>query len=254
MKLKYVDSIHNPTIKWIRKVCSNPKREGYIVFEGEHNLEEALKSEFHFHKIVLTEEKYKKWREMILGCETLIVKEDLLRAISFTKNPEGVMVLGTLKKWILEEPEANAAYLYLDEIQDPVNVGILIRSAYAFSFDGIFLGEGSADYFNPTVIARSAGAIFHIPVYTIKKVEFLRWVELNEVGLYIADCQKGEKNGKLRYFSPFVLVLGNEARGVSKEILRNNKSEIVTIPMRDGWDSLNVAAAGSILMYNLMKM
>lgn len=247
-----MDSIHNPSIKWIRKVCLNPKKEGYVVFEGEHILEEALKSDFHFHKIVITEEKYGKWEKMISGYETLIVKEELLKSISFTKKPEGIMALGILKRWILTEPERNSAYLYLDEIQDPVNVGVLIRSAYAFNFDAIFIGEGSADFYNPTVISRSAGAVFHIPIYLLKKAEFLSWAEINEVKIYVAGLVGGGKVESYIPHSPFVLALGNEARGISKEIIEKNNA-IFTVPMRQGWDSLNVAVAGSILMYELKK-
>lgn len=253
MKLKFIDSIHNPSIKWIKKVCQNPKKEGYVVFEGEHILEEALKSDFYFHRIVMTEEKYKKWKEMVLGFETLIVKEELLKAISLTKSPEGVLAVGMMKKWVLEEPRENSAYLYMDGVQDPVNVGILIRSAYAFGFDAVFFGEGSCDFFNPTVVARSAGAVFHIPVYSLKKVEFLSWAELNRVGIFVADSSKGGDIRTFFPFSSFVLVLGNEARGISKEILEKN-DKVFTITMRDGWDSLNVAAAGSILMYELKKL
>lgn len=252
MKVKFVDSIHNPSIKWIRKVCQNPKKEGYVVFEGEHTLEEALKSDFYFSKIVLTEEKYNKWKEKIFKYEVVIVKDKLLKIISFTKSPEGVLVIGNIKKEILEQPKNDSAYLYLDEIQDPVNVGILIRSAYAFNFDGVFIGDGSTDFYNPTVIGRSAGAAFHIPVYNFKKVEFLLWSELNSVEIYVAQSVNKKIETPFTPKSPFVLVLGNEARGVSKEILEKNDG-IFSIPMREGWDSLNVAAAGSILMYELKK-
>lgn len=252
MKLKFIDSIHNPSIKWIRKVCQNPKKEGYVVFEGEHILLEALKSDFYFNRIVLTEEKYQKWKEMVLDYEILIVKEELLKAISLTKSPEGVLAIGNMKKWVLDEPKENSSYLYLDAVQDPVNVGILIRSAYAFNFNAVFLGEGSADFYNPTVIGRSAGAVFHIPIYSLKKIEFLAWTELNKVGIFVADSSKGTEAKSFFPFSAFVLVLGNEARGISKEILEKN-DEVFSIQMREGWDSLNVAAAGSILMYELKK-
>ena len=141
----------------------------------------------------------------------------------------------------------------LDTLQDPGNVGTLIRSALAFNYDKIYVSESTVDVYNEKVIRASQGAIFKINVVKKELSEIYRILKNNEFeilvtsltnnSIYLEEMEKKEK---------FAIVLGNEGNGVSEVSLKNATS-IVKIRMSDKIDSLNVAVAGSIIMYNLVE-
>lgn len=245
---KFIESLNNPTIKWIRKICSNPKKEGYAVFEGEHLLEESLKSDFYISMIAITEEKYEKFKDKIGEYEVVILNEKIFESITLLKSPQGILVIGKPEQHILEPPKFDSSYLYLDDVQDPVNVGILIRSAYSFCYDGVLISKGSSDPYNSTAIARSGGAIFHIPTFILREDELLSWAKMNEIYVYVADAKGEFVTNSEEFQTPFVLILGNEGQGVSQRI-KDECHKKMAIKIKDGWDSLNVSSAGSILMF-----
>jgi RNA methyltransferase, TrmH family len=247
MRVKVIESAQNPTLKWIRKVCQDPRKEGLIVFEGEHTFEEALKSGFYFQAILMTETKLDKWKEHLSDFDVIVANDEIFSTVSLNKSPEGILVIGKMDRHILQKPADNSKYLYLDNVQDPVNVGILVRSAYAFSYDAVFVGKGSADPFNPGALARSAGAAFHIPVIDMSCENFGIWVKANGVSVIVADSSGADVSTYAGDEKPFVLVMGNEGKGVQEKI-RGFANSFVSIRMRKNWDSLNVSAAGSILM------
>lgn len=252
MREKIIESSQNPSLKWIKKVSADPRKEGFIVFEGEHTFEEALNSEFFFQAILMTRAKADKWKERLEDYEVMVVSEDLFCTASMNRSPEGILAVGKMGKRVLNKPGGDSRYLYLDCVQDPVNVGILVRSAYAFGYDAVFAGKGSSDPFNPGALARSAGAAFHIPVFEMSPENLLLWAGGNGVSLIVADAS-GEEVSRIGAISgPFVLAVGNEGRGVRPEIM-SSAEKTVSVGMREGFDSLNVSSAGSILMYQLKK-
>ncbi len=245
---KFIESLNNPTIKWIRKICSNPKKEGYAVFEGEHLLEESLKSDFFISLIAITEEKYEKFKEKLGEYEVIILSEKNFEAITLFKSPQGILVVGKPKQSILEQPKFDSSYLYLDNVQDPINVGILVRSAYSFCYDAVLLSKGSSDPYNSTAIARSGGAVFHIPTFVLREDEFIDFAKMNEIYIYVADSKGEIVTNSEEFQTPFVLILGNEGKGVSQRI-KDECHKKMAIKIKEGWDSLNVSSAGSILMF-----
>jgi RNA methyltransferase, TrmH family len=252
MRIKIVESAQNPTLKWIKKVCQDPRKEGFIVFEGEHTFEEAFRSSFFFQSIVMTEAKLEKWKEKLGDYDVLVVNDEIFNALSLNRSPEGILAVGKMKRHILPKPSNDSRYLFLDNVQDPVNVGILVRSAYAFSYDAVFVGKGSCDPFNPNALARSAGAAFHIPVFEMSFENFEVWVKANGVSVVVGDVGGVEVSEYNDDGSPAVLVMGNEGKGVQGKI-RQMADRCVSVRMRKDFDSLNVSAAGSILMHTLKK-
>lgn len=248
MRVKLVESLQNPTLKWIKKVCSDPRKEGFIVFEGEHTFEEALRSDFYFQSILMTRAKADTWKEKLGDYEVIVVDDDLFGNISLNRSPEGILAVGKMERRVLQKPGGDSCYLYLDCVQDPVNVGILIRSAYAFLFEAVLVGKGSADPFNPSALARSAGAAFHIPVFEMSPDNLILWAKANGVSVIVADASGREVSIVNKPAEPFVLVMGNEGKGVQEKI-KEIADRFVSIGMRENWDSLNVSAAGSILMH-----
>ena len=172
-----------------------------------------------------------------------IVNEEIIDKISFSQNPEGVVaVVKTL------EEKASAKMdkvVYLDNIQDPGNMGTIIRTALALNYDAIILSENCVSIYNPKVVSATKGAMFLIPILSGSILDFKndRTVitsTLNEKSISLDELEKPKS---------FILVLGNEAHGVSEEIIANS-DVFVKIPIAS-IDSLNVAVAGAIMMYHL---
>lgn len=172
-----------------------------------------------------------------------IVHEEIIDKISFSQNPEGVVaVCQTLKE---TAPQKMNKVVYLDNVQDPGNMGTIIRTALAFDYDAIILSENCVSIYNPKVVSATKGAMFLIPILTgdlskYKKDQIVIASTLNDKSIELAKLNKPES---------FILVLGNEAHGVSEEVIK--ESDIfVKIPINN-IDSLNVAVAGAILMHYL---
>ena len=174
-----------------------------------------------------------------------LVNEMIIEKISFSKNPEGVVaVCETLPN---VQPKKFNKVVYLDNVQDPGNMGTIIRTALAFNYDAIILGEDCVSIYNPKVVAASKGAIFLIPILIGELSDYRK----NHVVITSTLNEKSISLEKLENNKPFILVLGNEAHGVSEKVIE--ESDIfVKIPI-ENIDSLNVASAGSILMYHLAK-
>ena len=137
--------------------------------------------------------------------------------------------------------------LILDCIQDPGNMGALLRSACAFGFQTIFISDGSCDLYNPKVIRASQGAIFKLHFLFGNPVVFIK--ELKGYDIYGTDVRQGVSIHEISKSNPIGIILGNEGKGISKEIQALNLKNLY-IPM-DNTESLNVSVAGSILMYEL---
>jgi TrmH family RNA methyltransferase len=135
-------------------------------------------------------------------------------------------------------------------VQDPVNVGTLIRSAVAFGFSAAFCGTGTADPFHPIALARSAGAALHLPLLSCTAGKFIDWAKKGGVRLFAADAGGMSILRHSPPAGPAALALGNEGQGLSKTLVEAS-DERLAIPMVDGWDSLNVAVAGGVLMHHL---
>lgn len=179
------------------------------------------------------------------------LEDDELRALSATENPQGVLLVGTEPQspppgWeALEGPRI----LVLDGIQDPGNVGTLVRGARAFGLDGVVALDGTADPWNPKSVRASAGAMAHTPVVRGDEDVLLAWARGWGVQL-LAAAPGGTDMAQARGLSGWALVVGNEGAGVRSRIMEAAGLR-VAIPMAQGVDSLNVAAAGAVLMYAL---
>lgn len=171
-----------------------------------------------------------------------LVTEEIIDKISFSKNPEGVV--GVCQTLDNVEPYKMDKVVYFDDIQDPGNMGTLIRTALAFNYDCIILSENCVSIYNPKVVAASKGAIFSIPIIEGKLKDFIK-------GQTVVGSMLNKNTiplDKVSKLSSFILVLGNEAHGISEDVAKL-ADVYVKIPI-DNIDSLNVAIAGGILMYH----
>ena len=173
-----------------------------------------------------------------------------LEKISDTQTPQGILLVVRQKFSTLEEVAEKKIIVALDGVQDPGNVGTILRTAAAFDC-GVILLEGSAEIFNPKVVRSSMGAIFYLPFMTMTRADFLSAMSSREILAAAVD------NSAEIYFrhdfrkNPVAIVFGSEAVGVSKEILDAARS--IFIPMRGHAESLNVATSAAIILSEIVR-
>lgn len=249
MEIKRITSAQNEYIKKLARLGTKKHREetGLFLAEGEHLVEMAIVSGCAIENVLMTEEYYAKNADKF-SCDITIVPESIIEKISDTKTPQSV--LAVVKMEDVNVNITHGRYIYCDNLQDPGNVGTVIRTADAFSFDGVILSCGSADVYSPKVIRSSQGSVFNIKIIRDKDIGFLKEAVkdfmITSTALYGKSVElKGMKVEKNHIF-----VIGNEGSGVSKEIL-DMSDEIAYIPMTGKAESLNAGVAASILMYEV---
>ena len=229
-----ITSLDNPKIKLLLKLNQSKyrKKENLFIVEGAHLVKEAK-------NLNLLVEAYS-----VNDIDGYIkVTKEIMKKISNTDTiPTEV---GLCK--ILENNKLSNKILILDAVQDPGNLGALMRSAKAFGFETIVLGEGCCDIYNDKVIRSSQGAIFKLSFIHANLVEFIS--NLKDYDIYGTDVVNGIDVNEIKEKNKIAIILGNEGNGVSqkvKELVNKN----IYIPLNNT-ESLNVSVAGGIIMYVL---
>lgn len=233
--MKEITSTKNPLIKELLelKKSSIKKQKQMFLVDGEDFI--FLAHEKKLLKMILTLSYQKKYDDV----EQIIVTKPILDKLSSNVNSSNM--IGVCSFFIQKEITGNKL-IYLDGVQDPGNVGTIIRTALAFNYDGVILSNDTASIYNDKVISSTKGALFKIPLYLDVNIN-----ELKDKYCLVATSLHNAINYKeFKNRDKFILILGNEGQGVKKEIIEI-ASYNVKIPM-DNIDSLNVAIAGGILM------
>lgn len=233
-----IESRQNQKIKDLVKLSNlkYSKEQKLFKIEGFHSLEMALKSKA--LKAIFVTKEIKEIKDV----PQYLVSEDIMETISSSKSPQGVICVC---EYIKENKITSDKILYLDNVSDPGNLGTLLRTALAFGYKDVILSEGCSQY-NEKVLQSTQGAIFELNIlnnYDIKK--------LKNYEIIVTEIKGSVDLSTVSKISKHVLVLGNEAHGVSKDILKL-ASKRVRIDIKN-IESLNVAIAGAIAMYQLSK-
>lgn len=231
-----ITSAENPKIKYLRKLntAKYRKKEKKFLVEGKHLVEEA-------RKLGLLEEAFSLEKQE--GYTQL--SASIMQKLCNTDTT--VSEIG-LCRWI-EREEMKERCIALDAVQDPGNMGALMRSAAAFGFSTVILGEGCVDIYNDKVIRSSQGAIFKLNFIHANLSSFLS--ELTDYTVLGTDVAFGISLNDMEHTDKIVVVLGNEGNGISPEVRQKIKRNIY-IPMQNT-ESLNVSVAGGIIMYELRR-
>lgn len=202
-------------------------------------------------------EEGKRGQALVRSLEKAGVKLDRvsdreLAQVADTEQPQGIIALVRLREWLLDDLDlaTKPAVLVLDGVQDPGNVGTLLRTTQGLGGAGVLALPGTVDYGNPKVVRGSMGALFSLPALEVSQEQLLAWTGRHSLPLLIAAAD-GEPIGKSRLPRPAAIVLGNEGAGVSAGLRSAGRS--VAIPLAPGAESLNVAVAGGILLYEVLK-
>lgn len=177
-----------------------------------------------------------------------LVDKKTIEMLSDTKTPQGVVCIAEYLQNVAKLPIRN--FLVVDGLQDPGNVGTLIRTAYACGFNDIYLID-SVNPTNPKLVRSTVGAIFNANVMSLSRNEFVELATKNNLCLLKADMN-GENIFNSKFSGIVGVVVGNEGQGVSEEISRIC-TKTVRIPMQEGIESLNASISGAIIMYQIAK-
>ena len=224
-----IESLKNDRVKkWVRlKEKKERDKTGTFLVEGDHLVTEAKK------KGVVLE---------------IITTEDIKEA-KITEQMTPPNIIAVCKK--TEETFMPGPLLVLDDIQDPGNLGTIIRSAVAFGFEEIILSEKTVDVYNPKVIRSTEGMLFHVKIFRENLPEFLEKIH-DEYLIFGTDVQDGVLVEDSIIPTQFALIIGSEGQGISKEV-RKYCDKFFYIPMKDVCESLNAGVSASILMYEISK-
>ncbi|RYL93920.1 RNA methyltransferase [Sporolactobacillus sp. THM7-4] len=242
-------SLQNEKVKLWKKLQMRKWREkeqAYLL-EGPHLLQEAVNSAKHLLAAVIIDEGFHLPAEWPLSdVEVYQVTHKIFTELSQTETPQGV--IGICRMFQPDVSIKPGRYLLVDGVQDPGNLGTIIRTADAFALDAVFLGKGCADGYNSKTLRSAQGSHFHLPV--IHRDLFSITAEMKGLGIPLyGSSLRGKNMTETGVSQPyFGLVVGNEGNGASPELLAEMDQE-VKIPMAGRAESMNVAVATGILLY-----
>lgn len=261
--MQKIRSKNNPIVKEIKSLDVKKYRwkNKLFIIEGIKLIQEALDSKVKFKYIVFSESLLKtKFGQELLNClnvynKVIEVDDNTFSYLSDTNNPQGVLGVVEFKLSDYREliNQEDIRLVYLDSLMDPGNLGTVIRSADAFNFHGIIMGEGSVDPYNPKVVRATMGSLFRVPLY-FDDGEFnvLKDLRSNNFKIHTTHLKGSIANHTIKYNGNYIIVIGNESLGVSEEIIEISDT-LIKIPIPGGAESLNASVASSILMYEAAK-
>lgn len=240
-----ITSIQNNYIKQVRKLTIRKERYKAKAFliEGFHLLEEALKSEWEIKRLIIREDTdIPKWGAHL---PILYVTDHVFKHLSQTETPQGI--LGVVKMQDVKVTK-NDKILLLDAIQDPGNLGTIIRTADAAGFNHLVLGKGTVDLYNDKVIRATQGSVFHVKIEQEDLLNKIEQLKRDNVTVYASALQNAMLYKNVIPNERIALILGNEGSGIRDDILQIADKR-VRIPIYGKAESLNVGVAAGILMY-----
>ena len=247
--MEIITSLENKKIKYINKLKNKKFRdeEGIFVIETKHLVEEAYKSGFltelylvdtNIESNILEDDKINKYQ----------ITKEIMNKISSLESPSAY--LGLVKK--LPTINYGNRLLILDNIQDPGNLGTIIRSAVAFNLDTLILSNDCVDLYNDKTIRSSEGMLFKLNILRKDLNTFLTELKNNNYTIYGTDVVNGSIVGKIKFPKKYAIIIGNEGKGL-KSTLKNLVDQNIYIPMSFNAESLNAGIAASIIMYEMSK-
>lgn len=230
----------------------NARREGLVFLEGERLCREAFESGIKPSEVVVTEKNIPWAEKYAEGAEVTLLSDDCFKKIASTVNPQGIACIidqPVLEKDIPFRGDGNDIYAVLEDIQDPGNLGTIIRTADAFDFTAVIMSPSTCDPFNEKTLRSSMGSVWHLPLVTCDLDEAFSFFKKNGIDS-LAMHLKGEDLKEADIKLPAAYLIGNEGRGLSDETSAKC-TRLVKIPMPGKAESLNAAAASAITGYVL---
>lgn len=253
-----IESKENNLFKSVKKLKErkNRNKTNKYIIEGFRLVQEAFKAKVDIDLLIVTEEvvnKIDEYLEYDLNKDIKIyrINNNLFKELTSTENPQGI--LAVIKMNTIHLKSDREFYLLCDKLQDPGNLGTIIRTAHAAGVQGIILTKGTVDIYNEKTIRSTMGSIFYVPVYhEDENLSLVKELKNEGFNLVVTSLDTNKNFFQVDLRNKVLLTVGNEGNGVSKEI--QDMADIkVKIPMPGSAESLNVAIAASIIMYEKVR-
>ncbi|QQY80373.1 TrmH family RNA methyltransferase [Keratinibaculum paraultunense] len=261
--MKRIESPSNPIIKEIKSLYRKKDRwaKKKFIVEGINIVKECINNNYPLICIIYSDELlnvkggWELFNRISSHPKLIHITNQLYREISNMENPQGIMGVSEFNINSIHEIslKEDSSLLLLDRLQDPGNMGTIIRSADAFGIDGIIITKGCVDVYNPKVIRSTMGSIFRVPIfYEDDPIFAINKLREEKVKIYATSLEGSIYIYEANFKLPFLLVIGNESSGVSSNIYSVSDS-LIKIPMIGDAESLNAAVASSIIMYESIR-
>ncbi|MFD0679699.1 MULTISPECIES: TrmH family RNA methyltransferase [unclassified Paenibacillus] len=259
-----ITSVQNPRVKGWTQLLDKKGREkqGQFIIEGVHLVQEALASGAAIDTLVYAGERLRELpagmleRAAAVGIECLAVTEPVLSKCTDTLTPQAVFAVLRKLHWepadLLESGVTPGLVVVIDGMQDPGNLGTIIRSADAVGATGILLGKGTVDLYNPKTVRSTMGSMFHLPIAQGDLQLVLPEAAAHGVAVITTSLQGVSDCYEFDFRQPVWFVIGNEGQGVSPEVTALT-TEQIRIPMQGRAESLNAAMAATVVLFEAMR-
>jgi len=260
-RLRRIEGRHNPLVKLLRHAFAGADctSDGDCAVEGLRIVEEAIRSGLRFRAVFFRESEQDLAERLLpqIGAhvETLLLPNRIFDNAVPSETPQGVAALVHLKEFSLEEIMERlqvGPLVVVAGLQDPGNLGTILRSAEAFGGAGVVLGEGTVSPFNAKVVRASAGSIFRVPVIRGKLDAVSSQLRAQEIRLVATSSHKGTPLGEARLTGPLAMFIGNEGSGLPRDLM-SKMDESIAIPHTQQVESLNAGVAASIVLYEAAR-
>ena len=242
-----ITSKANSVVKNAKKLHQKKYRKSAYLIEGWHLFEEAVQAGVMIEKIFALE----SYRGQLAAFpQTIWVSEDILLDLADSQTPQGIVAV-VQKEEVGQADFSQGKFLFLEDVQDPGNVGTIIRTADAAGFTGVIVSDKSADIYSLKTLRSMQGSHFHLPIYRMSSQRLLE--EAKEAAIPVLATTLSKDSVDYRELPPienFVLVMGNEGQGISP-LMAESADQLVHISMKGKAESLNVAVAAGILIFHL---
>lgn len=259
--IRPLEGKHNPLLKELRRAfaAGDLTLDGDCAIEGTRIIEEAIRSGLKFRAIFFRESAKNRADRLLpqlaAHVEKLVMPDKLFASAVPSETPQGVAALVKCKIFSVDDVIAKSRtgpLVAIAGVQDPGNLGTILRSAEAFDAGGVLLGEGTASVFNSKVIRASAGSVFRLPLAKAKLAETLSIMKSQGLRLVATSSHKSKSLAEANLSAPLAIFIGSEGAGVPRDLLAK-MDEVVAIPHSPMVESLNAGVAASIVLYEVAR-
>ena len=260
-RLRRVEGRHNAIVKELRQAFSRSELTpaGECAIEGFRIIEEAVRSGLKFRAVFFSESAEPRAARLLpqIGAhvETILLPDQLFASAVPSDTPQGVAALALVKRFTLEEVldhPTPGPLLVIAGVQDPGNLGTILRSAEAFGAKGVLLGEGTVSAYNSKVVRASAGSLFQVMLAKVSLTEAIDKMRARGIRLVATASHKGVPLPEANLSGQVAIFVGNEGAGLDKKLL-GKMDELITIPHSERVESLNAGVAASIVLYEVSR-
>jgi TrmH family RNA methyltransferase len=252
-----IESVHNPRIKKWAELLTKKGREKHSRFliEGVRLVEEGIRSQAPIEAVIWESGKsFEILNALPPNVEQWEVSEAVIKKLTDTENAQGIAAVVRMEQESAFDlnNKIPSLILLVDGVQDPGNLGTIIRSADAAGADGVILGKGTVDLYNPKVVRSTMGSLFHLPIITASLEEWIPRLKGAEYKIIATSLETDQLFSEINYSDKCAIIVGNEGNGVRRGIL--DLSDVkVKIPIYGKAESLNVGVAASLLLYEARR-